>query len=80
MTIADPIQRLAITSSTPVWLVKKLQAQLGETKTAKILAAINQPAHASIRVNTTKTTAAALLKALQPQFPALKEVRSRQLA
>lgn len=73
MTIADPIQRLAITSSTPVWLVKKLQAQLGETKTAKILAAINQPAHASIRVNTTKTTAAALLKALQPQFPALKE-------
>lgn len=73
MTIADPIQRLAITSSTPVWLVKKLQEQLGETKAAKILAAINQPAHASIRVNTTKTTAAALLKALQPQFPALKE-------
>ncbi|QVI33606.1 16S rRNA (cytosine(967)-C(5))-methyltransferase [Lacticaseibacillus chiayiensis] len=72
-SIRDPIERLAITSSTPIWLVKKLREQLGVTKTASILAAINQPAHASIRVNTTKTTPDALLKTLKPKFPELRE-------
>lgn len=67
-TLADPLERLSIASSTPVWLVEKLVTQLGEAKAASILAVINQPASASLRVNTTKTTAAALLTQLQAQF------------
>ena len=30
--ISDPVKRLSIESSTPVWLVEKLTAQLGEPK------------------------------------------------
>lgn len=71
--IADPVKRLSIESSTPVWLVEKLTAQLGEPKTRAILNVINVPAHASLRVNTTKITPAALLASLKPEFPDLKE-------
>lgn len=50
--IADPIKRLAIEESIPVWLVKELVRQYGMEQTQQILAAVNQPAHVAIRINT----------------------------
>lgn len=69
--IADPLARLSIASSTPRWLVAKLTDQLGPERTASILHSINQPAAASLRVNTTKTTPAALQAALADRVPEL---------
>lgn len=67
--IKDPLTRLSVASSTPQWLVAKLIDQLGWAKTQSLLAVINQPAHASLRVNTTRTTPEALLLALRDRFP-----------
>ena len=72
VAIKEPIERLSIASSTPRWLVAKLIDQLGQAKAESILASINQPASASIRVNTTKTTRAALQQALNDRFADLK--------
>ncbi|MCI1985635.1 MAG: 16S rRNA (cytosine(967)-C(5))-methyltransferase RsmB [Lactobacillus sp.] len=69
--IQSPLERLSIASSTPMWLVEKLVTQLGQVKAERILAVINQPANASLRVNTTKTTASALQAQLQDRFPEL---------
>lgn len=63
--ISDPTQRLSVTYSMPVWLVKALQAQLGEAKTESILKTINQPAAQSVRVNTAVTTADQAIQALE---------------
>ncbi|WP_225047524.1 16S rRNA (cytosine(967)-C(5))-methyltransferase RsmB [Lacticaseibacillus kribbianus] len=68
-TIADPLERLSVTYSVPRWLVAKLQDQLGEAKTAAILASINQAPAASLRVNTTKGSREALLAELADRFP-----------
>ncbi|WP_461224372.1 16S rRNA (cytosine(967)-C(5))-methyltransferase RsmB [Lacticaseibacillus suihuaensis] len=68
-TIKDPTERLSVTYSVPTWLVAKLQQQLGATKCESILAAINQPPAASLRVNTTKGTRAELLAQLADRFP-----------
>ncbi|KRO18587.1 16S rRNA (cytosine(967)-C(5))-methyltransferase RsmB [Lacticaseibacillus saniviri] len=67
-TIADPIERLSIMSSTPTWIIEKLIDQLGETKTRLILDEINQPAHASLRVNTTQTIRDVLQHELAADF------------
>ncbi len=71
--IDDPLQRLSITASVPQWLVAKLVAQLGQAKTESILAVINQPAEASLRVNTTKGTRDELQFELSERFPALRD-------
>lgn len=55
-TISEPLKRLSISASVPEWLVAKLIDQLGEKKTEAILQTINQPAAASIRVNTAIAT------------------------
>ena len=38
------------------WIIKELDAQLGESKTNRILASINQPARQAARINTQKIT------------------------
>lgn len=50
--IADPLQRLAVEESIPAWLVKELARQYGLEQTRQILAAVNQPAHVAVRINT----------------------------
>ena len=67
-SISDPLERLSIESSTPTWLVSELENQLGLEKTRAILDVINQPAHASLRVNTTRTDAPQLLAQLAPEI------------
>lgn len=56
--IADPIERLSISYSLPVWLVKALLDQVGEDKTKRILASLNEAPAQAVRVNTAKTTVA----------------------
>ncbi|WP_125981686.1 16S rRNA (cytosine(967)-C(5))-methyltransferase RsmB [Loigolactobacillus iwatensis] len=55
--IADADEQMSIKYSLPVWLIKKLQTQLGQEKTLAILEHINEPPTASIRVNTRVTNA-----------------------
>ncbi|ANK59373.1 16S rRNA (cytosine(967)-C(5))-methyltransferase RsmB [Loigolactobacillus backii] len=55
--IADADEQMSIKYSLPVWLVKKLQTELGQAKTLAILEHINEPPTASIRVNTRVTNA-----------------------
>ncbi|ETO40195.1 Ribosomal RNA small subunit methyltransferase B [Fructilactobacillus florum 8D] len=47
----DSVTYLSITASVPEWIIKRLVAEVGITKTKRILAVINQPARQSIRVN-----------------------------
>jgi 16S rRNA (cytosine967-C5)-methyltransferase len=55
----------AVRADMPDWLYERLAAQLGETETLALAAALNQPAPVDLRANTLKTTpaeAAALLE------------------
>ncbi|GBG94122.1 16S rRNA methyltransferase [Ligilactobacillus salitolerans] len=64
--INDPLERVSIQTSTPLWLVQQLNAELGLEKTRSLLAATVQPPAQSVRVNTKLTqrqTAAEKLKA-----------------
>ncbi|USS87548.1 16S rRNA (cytosine(967)-C(5))-methyltransferase RsmB [Fructilactobacillus hinvesii] len=65
--IKDPLERLSITRSVPVWLVQTLLDELGQEKTERLLATINQPANQSIRVNQTKTTPGELQAQLEAE-------------
>jgi len=49
-------QNLGLRTSFPDWLVEKLQKQMGESETAKLLESLNQPPPLTIRVNALKTT------------------------
>lgn len=71
--IEDPIERISIQASVPRWLVEKIVAQQGLAKAKTIFASINQPAAASLRVNTAKTTAAQLQAQLAAEFASIRE-------
>ncbi|KRN24774.1 16S rRNA (cytosine(967)-C(5))-methyltransferase RsmB [Lacticaseibacillus camelliae] len=74
LTKIEPVaKRLSITYSVPEWLTAKLICQLGAEKTESIFKTIDQPAGASLRVNTTKATPAAVAEALEPEFPSIRE-------
>jgi len=49
-----PVQRIALAESHPEWLVRRYVARYGEAAACAILAANNEPPHASIRVNRLK--------------------------
>lgn len=70
--IDDPVKRLSIMYSVPEWLVQKLQANLTPAKLTHLLATINQPANASIRVNTRVNSVADLQARLATQFADVK--------
>ena len=57
-TIQDPVHRYSIEGSIPEWLVKTLIEQYGPDATAKIAQSVNDPAHLSLRVNTSLTNVA----------------------
>ncbi|MCT8389495.1 16S rRNA (cytosine(967)-C(5))-methyltransferase RsmB [Leuconostoc holzapfelii] len=50
--ITDPILRLSIEASLPVWLIEELVTQNGEAATRALVATINDAPMQSIRVNT----------------------------
>lgn len=55
-TLKDPIDRLSITYSMPTWIIEVLIKQVGAAKTESILAAVNEPANQSVRINSLKVT------------------------
>ncbi|MEA3364663.1 MAG: 16S rRNA (cytosine(967)-C(5))-methyltransferase RsmB [Candidatus Hydrogenedentes bacterium] len=61
----DPIERLHIQYSIPVWLVDRWHENLGLTETEALCRALTQEASTTARVNTLQTSAQTLLKALQ---------------
>lgn len=58
---------LAVRYSTPDWIVKKLIAQFGETKTKEILKDSLIPHPTMVRVNMMKTTPSELIKILEQE-------------
>lgn len=67
--IKDETQRLATTSSTPLWLTEKLIDQLGMDQAQKILNAIGDAPSGVLRVNSAMTTPDELLGDLKARFP-----------
>lgn len=57
-------QAAAITHSVPRWLAKRWFEELGEDQARLLLARCNEPAERAVRVNTLKTTAAAVIERL----------------
>ncbi|GAP02754.1 16S rRNA methyltransferase GidB [Fructobacillus pseudoficulneus] len=65
--IKDPIERLSISYSVPIWLVETLEEQVGDEKTKSILASLNEAPAQSVRVNTTRATVAQARQALEDE-------------
>lgn len=62
--ISDLTKRLSLKNSVPEWIVCELVRQYGEQSAAKILMAVNEPAHLVIRVNTALTDLTTVKKQL----------------
>jgi 16S rRNA (cytosine967-C5)-methyltransferase len=58
---------LAVRANLPDWMAQSLVAQFGEAETLRLAEALNCPAPVDIRVNTFKTTRAALQAQLQDE-------------
>lgn len=65
--LADEAETLSVRYSFPRWLVERWFAEYGSKATEKLLAASNSSPHSSIRVNTMKTTVAAVIEQLQAE-------------
>ena len=63
--IKDPIERIAIETSHPKWLIDRWVQLYGEEATKEMATLNNQPAKMTFRVNETKTDVATVIKALQ---------------
>lgn len=62
--VAAPALPFAVRASLPDWLADRLCAQFGELEAEALAAALNQPAPVDLRVNTLKTSRAALQRRL----------------
>jgi 16S rRNA (cytosine967-C5)-methyltransferase len=70
---ADPVMRLAIQYSHPLWLVKRWVARFGTEIAESMLRANNLPAPLTIRTNTLRTTRQALRAALEAEGVTIAE-------
>lgn len=64
---ADPMERLSVAYSHPLWLVKEFALTLGPEELEALLAADNAPAPVTAQVNTLKTTAQDLIARLEAE-------------
>lgn len=62
--IQDPLKRLAIETSHPLWLIERWNKQIGLINTTKMCEINNLPPRQSARVNTTKITRVELIQRL----------------
>jgi 16S rRNA (cytosine967-C5)-methyltransferase len=62
---ADPIARIGIQHSYPDWIVQVYRDQLGEAETEQLCEWFNQPPSIDLRINTLKTTIAAVQAQMQ---------------
>jgi 16S rRNA (cytosine967-C5)-methyltransferase len=65
--IEDPVERLAIKASLPIWLINQLTEELGWEKAERIALAINDAPAQSARVNLAVTTVEEATKILQAE-------------
>lgn len=65
--ITDPIERIAIETSHPKWLIERWIKQFGEDETIAMAHENNDPAMMTVRVNTTKATVAEVQKMLEAE-------------
>ena len=63
--VADPLERIAVATSHPPWLVRRWADAFGPEEAEAFAAASNDPAPASFRVNTLKADPDALLKEMR---------------
>lgn len=63
--IKDPLQKMSICYSLPIWLLKQLVKENGKAKTATILKTINQPPHQVVRINQSYLSTAAAKQQLE---------------
>ncbi|MFT8836277.1 16S rRNA (cytosine(967)-C(5))-methyltransferase RsmB [Liquorilactobacillus satsumensis] len=62
--LQQPTKRLSIVYSVPEWIINRLQQQVGDEKTIKILSSLAQIPHGAVRVNQSRITVAAAKKQL----------------
>jgi 16S rRNA (cytosine967-C5)-methyltransferase len=72
----DPVSRLAMLHSHPVWLVKRWVSRYGVETAEALLQANNRPAPLTIRTNILKTTRSALKVALEAEGAQVAETTS----
>ncbi|NSL51231.1 16S rRNA (cytosine(967)-C(5))-methyltransferase RsmB [Calidifontibacillus erzurumensis] len=65
--IKDPLERLAIETSFPLWLIEKWAAQYGIDTTRKICESSLVPPHVTARVNCNKATVPEVLSLLEKE-------------
>jgi 16S rRNA (cytosine967-C5)-methyltransferase len=61
---ADPLERLSVSESHPLWLVRRWAARFGEEQAAALCHANNAPAPVCVRVNATRATREEAIAAL----------------
>ncbi|MHB8416531.1 MAG: 16S rRNA (cytosine(967)-C(5))-methyltransferase RsmB [Myxococcales bacterium] len=66
---SDPLQRLAIEQSHPLWLVRRWAARLGEAEARELCEANNRPAPLTLRANLRRTSPEALAERLRRDRP-----------
>lgn len=68
----DPMERLSVQYSHPLWLVRTFAAQVGEAELEELLAADNAPAPITAQVNTLKATPQTLARRLEEEGATVK--------
>lgn len=65
--IGDPIERLSIEVSMPVWMVEKFAAEIGLEETKKLGESLLVPSHSSARINTKYLSVEEAIEAMQEE-------------
>ncbi|HGF7432416.1 TPA: 16S rRNA (cytosine(967)-C(5))-methyltransferase RsmB [Enterococcus faecium] len=65
--ITDPIERLSVKISLPLWMTKRLVDQIGYEETEKLGLSLYQPSHASARVDTRRLSRDQAITVLQEE-------------
>ncbi|MBN7275615.1 16S rRNA (cytosine(967)-C(5))-methyltransferase RsmB [Ligilactobacillus pobuzihii] len=73
--IDDPIKKISVQTSTPEWLVKKLNDELGKDKTDSLLKSTLQTPKQSIRINSRTSSLAEVQDSLKKQEITTSESR-----
>ena len=71
--ISEPVERLAIKISLPIWLTKRLIKQIGYEETEKLGLSLYQPSRVSGRVDTRKCSREQAIMTLQSEEISAKE-------
>ncbi len=62
--VSDPVERLALQGSLPVWIVRRFREELGAEEAAALVGVLNERAPLTVRANLLRGTRAALLERL----------------